>query len=415
MADPHGTHERSPDERSTPPDEATLRHVISTLAPIPRLPTSEGEREAAGILRDMLADRGCDAVVEEEPAYRSYAWPIGVLCALSAAAALAAGRGHRVVGALGAAVAAYGIADDVTGSRMLCRRTTMRPGVATNVVADTGDPDGSRTLVVLAHHDAAPSGVVFDQRLSRWVAGKRPDLIEAMTSNPPLWWPVVAGPALVSLGSLFGSSGLRRAGLVASLGSLAAMVDIGRRPAVPGANDNLSGVAVLVALAEAFRARPVPGLRVRLVSAGAEEALQEGIRGWAGRHLPALPRDRTWFVNVDTVGSGRLVLLEGEGPLRMRDYDAGFKDLVARCAEAEHVSVLRGLRSQNSTDSAVPNRYGYPVATLVSVDRQKLIPHYHLESDTPEHVDLECVANAVRVVESVARTLASSAPDDLVR
>jgi hypothetical protein len=145
------------------------------------------------------------------------------------------------------------------------------------------------------------------------------------------------------------------------------------------------------------------------VSAGAEEALQEGIRGWAGRHLSQMSPERTWFVNVDTVGSGRLVLLEGEGPLRMRDYDPAFKDLVAGCAAAEGVDVLRGLRSHNSTDSAVPNRYGYPVATLVSVDDQKLIPHYHLDSDTPEHVDLSCVSQAVRVVESVARTLAGSA------
>jgi hypothetical protein len=186
------------------------------------------------------------------------------------------------------------------------------------------------------------------------------------------------------------------------------MADIGRRPPVPGANDNLSGVAVLVALADAFRTRPVSGLRILLVSAGAEEALQEGIRGWAARHFSHLPARTTWFVNVDTVGSGRLVLLEGEGPLRMRDYDAEFKDLVADCAQAEGVELLRGLRSHNSTDSAVPNRYGYRVATLVSVDRHKLIPHYHLDSDEPDHVDIECVAKAVRVVESVARTLAES-------
>ena len=394
--------------QSTPPNETTLRDVVARLAPIPRLPTSDGEREAAEILAEMLGERGCQTIIESEPAYRSYAWPIGVLCALGVVSAFAAARGRRLLGAVGGAVAAYGIADDITGSRMLCRRTTMRAGTAANVVARTGDADADRTLVVLAHHDAAPSGLVFDQRVSRWVADRRPDLLEAMTSNPPLWWPVVAGPAMVSLGSLLGSARLRRAGVLASLGSLAAMVDIGRRPPVPGANDNLSGVAVLVALAEAFRARPVRGVRILLVSAGAEEALQEGIRGWAARHFPHLPKATTWFVNVDTVGSGRLVLLEGEGPLRMRDYDAGFKDVVDGCARAEGVELLRGLRSHNSTDSAVPNRYGYPVATLVSVDRNKLIPHYHLDTDLPEHVDFECVANAARVVESVARTLAHS-------
>jgi hypothetical protein len=387
--------------------EAVLRDVVERLAAIPRLPASPGEHEAAGLVQKLLAERGCDTVVEEVPAYRSYAWPIGVLSGLAALSALAAGRGHRLVGAVGGAVAAAGIADDITGSRMLGRRSAMRPGVATNVVAQTGDPSADRTLVVLAHHDAAPSGLVFDQRPARWFARTYPDRVEAMKSNPPLWWPVVAGPVLVSVGSLLGSGTLRRVGLVASLTAAAAMVDIGTRPAVPGANDNASGVAVLVAVAEALQAKPVPGLRVLLVSAGAEEALQEGIRAFARAHFPSLPPDRTWFVNVDTVGSGRLVLLEGEGPLKMHDYAAGFKDLVAGWARDEGVPLLRDLRSHNSTDSAVPRRYGYPVATLVSIDDQKLIPHYHLDTDTPENVDYGCVAAAARLVEAVARRLAA--------
>ena len=174
---------------------------------------------------------------------------------------------------------------------------------------------------------AAPSGVVFQQVAQEWLAAHRPDVVERMTSNPPLWWPVIAGPALVALGSATGRRWLTRVGVATSATSLAAMVDIGRRPAVPGANDNLTGVAALVALADRWRTDPVPGLRLLLVSAGAEEALQEGIRGFAARHFPHLPPQHTWFVNLDTIGSGRLVLLEGEGPVRMRDYPAGIDNI----------------------------------------------------------------------------------------
>jgi Zn-dependent M28 family amino/carboxypeptidase len=179
------------------------------------------------------------------------------------------------------------------------------------------------------------------------------------------------------------------------------------RPAVPGANDNLSGVAALTALARALQKEPVRGLRVMLVSAGAEEALQEGIRGFARRHFPDLPRDSTYFLNLDTVGSGRLVLLEGEGPVRMRDYDPAFRELVAGCAAAEGIPLLRGRRSRNSTDGVVPLSHGYPAATVVSVDHRKLIPHYHLDSDIPAHVDIQSVARAVRLAEAVAREIAS--------
>jgi len=389
------------------PDEGLLREVIEQLAVIPRLPTSEGEREAAHLIAERLRGSGWEAVVEQVPAHSSYAWPVGLLSAAGVLCALAAGRGRRALGAIGAALAAAGIADDISGGSRPFRRVVVPRRSAWNVVARGGDPDATRTLVVLAHHDAAPSGVVFDQRLQQWVADNHPRVVAAMKASPPLWWPVVAAPALVAVGSALGSRRLRRAGLAGSLLACAAMVDIGRRPAVPGANDNLSGVAALAAVAQALRDRPVEGVRVLLVSAGAEEALQEGIRGFAKAHFPGLPRSSTWFVNLDTVGAGRLVLLEGEGPLRMRDYHGGFKDFVARRAAAEGIEVLRGLRSRNSTDSEVPNRAGYPVATVVSVDHQKLIPHYHLDSDTPETVDYGSVADAARLVEAVARALAA--------
>lgn len=388
-------------------DGELLRSVIERLAVLPRLPTSEGERRAALMICEDLARFGCRVGIEETPAYSSYAWPIGLMCAGSAAASLVAGRGHAVLGAAGAGLALAGIIDDISGWRMAFRRLLLRPRTAYNVVAITGDLAARRTLVVLAHHDAAPSGFVFRQVLEEWLATHRPDIIEAMRTNPPVWWLVLAGPALVSLGSATGIRALRRAGFICSLASLAAMVDIGLRPAVPGANDNLTGVAVLTALARALQAEPVRDLRVMLVSAGAEEALQEGIRGFARHHFAELSTDSTYFLNFDTVGSGRLVLLEGEGPVIMRDYDAGFKDLVAGCAAEQGVPLLRGLRSRNSTDGVVPLNHGYPTATLVSVDDRKLIPHYHLNTDVPANVDLRSVVGATRLAVAVARRLAS--------
>jgi hypothetical protein len=383
-----------------------LRSIIDELAAIPRLPTSPGERRAADLLRRRLTAMGLPARVEHEPAFASYAWPIGVMSAAAVAAGLA-GRRHRSVGFVGGAVAAAGVIGDVTGSWMAGRSVVGRQRQTSNVIADVGDHDAEHTLCILVHHDAAPSGVVFDQTVQRWLAATRPDIIDRMRENPPLWWPVIAGPALISLGSLLGSPWLRRAGLVAAIGSVLAMIDIGSRPAVPGANDNLSGVAAAVVAAQALHDNPPAGLRVMLVSAGAEEALQEGITGFARRHFAHLPVERTWFLVLDTVGSGRLLLLEAEGPVWMHRYHDEFKDLVAACADAEGVTLIREHRSRNSTDGIVPSRQGYPTAVVVSVDENKLIPDYHLNSDVPENVDVDCVLAAARLTEAVARRLAA--------
>ena len=396
-------------DSSSASEHRELAEIIEALAPIPRLPASAGEREAAEQITKAFAAAGCGARIEEVPAFDSYARPLALLCAAAAAAGLLAGRGGKLGRAAGFAVgaaAAAGIVDDITVGRMQARKALMMRRLTTNVIAEAGDPDADRTLVIAVHHDAAPSGAIFGQQAERWLAGHYPEIVEKIDTNPPLWWPVIAGPALVGAGSLAGGRMLRRAGVLVSAIAAAALADIASRPAVPGANDNLSGVAAAIVLARRLRERPVEGLRVLFVSAGAEEALQQGIRGYAEAHFKKFSKDRTWFLTLDTVGSGNLVLLEGEGTVRMHDYGEQFKDLVAGCARETGVALRRGLRSRNSTDGCVPNHYGFRSATLVSVDDQKLLPNYHLYSDTPENVDYGCVADTVTLCESVIRRLA---------
>lgn len=175
----------------------------------------------------------------------------------------------------------------------------------------------------------------------------------------------------------------------------------------PGANDDASGVAALVGLAEALAAQPVSGVRVLLLSAGAEESFQEGILGFARRHFGTLPPSRTWFVNLESVGSPHLALLEGEGPVRMRDAEAGFKDRVAALAAAHGIPLKRGLRSRTTTDSLVPIQHGYRTATLVSLDDHKALTNYHLPADLPDGLDYGTVADAARLAELVVRDLAN--------
>ncbi len=188
---------------------------------------------------------------------------------------------------------------------------------------------------------------------------------------------------------------------------MATFVDIERSPTVPGANDNLTAVASLVALAGALQAQPVRGLRVLLVSCGAEESLQGGIRAFARRHFAALDPSKTLVLNIDTVGSPHLVMLEGEGPFVMEDYaDPQWRDRVAAVAERAAIPLRRGMRARTSTDSVIPSRAGYPTATLTSVDDAKALSNYHLMSDTAANVDYDTVADAANLAEAVLRDLA---------
>jgi hypothetical protein len=388
--------------------EATLREVIEALAPIERAAGSPGEKRAAEWIADRLTKAGAEANVDVERFRGDWAGVIAGLSAAGVASGILAGtRGGRRAGIAGGLAAAGLIADDISNGRRPFRKLVRPERETWNVVADAGDPDGDRTLVVLAHHDAAQTGAVFDPTFQEKLIDTFPGVVERLDTSLPLWWGVIAGPALAAAGGITGRRGVARTGAVMSALSAAAMADIQRSPTVPGANDNLTAVAVLVALAEALRDRPIEGLRVQLVSVGAEETLQGGIYGYCERHLAGMDRERTFFLNVETVGGPSLALLEGEGCVVMEDYfDRPWRDLIVRVADREGIPLRRGMRSRNSTDSVIPSRMGIPTACVVSIDRYKALSNYHRMSDTPENVIYPTVACATDLAELVARELA---------
>jgi hypothetical protein len=392
-------------------DEAILREVIVALAPLERRAGSRGEEQAARWIAERLQRAQCQTRIDEAQFLDGYARVIGTLARVSALAGLAAlceRRTHKLTAAAAAAVTAA-IADDISNGPRLFRRATTRPQTTWNVIGRCGDESADRTLVLLAHHDAAPTGAIFDARVQAWLGEQFPGIIERIDTSLPLWWAMLSGPALVALGAGRGRRGMIGLGAAASLVGTAVFADVARSPVVPGANDNLTAVAALVAFAERVRRQPINGLRVRLVSCGAEEVLQGGIYGFAQRHFPTLDRDRTWFLNLETLGSPKLIMLEGEGPLVMEDYhDRDFRDLVARVADRADIPLRRGMRSRTSTDAVIPSRAGYPIATLTSMNRYKALSNYHLPSDTPGNVDYTTVRQALDVTDAVARELATN-------
>jgi dihydroneopterin aldolase len=56
----------------------------------------------------------------------------------------------------------------------------------------------------------------------------------------------------------------------------------------------------------------------------------------------------------------------------------------------------------------IPSRAGYPTATIASMDRYKALSNYHMMSDTAENVVQKTVAEALMVVEEVAKELATN-------
>lgn len=385
-----------------------LREVIELHAAIDRPAGSAGEYRSAQLLRDRLLDAETNARIE--PATFFQGWPSALALAISVpmlAGAIGPKRGRKTL-ALASIAAGVAVADDIDNRTRVLRRALRRERPTTNVVAEIGAADAPTTLIVLAHHDAGRTGAMFDQTLQRKIWERFPERVESVDTSLPFWWPAFLAPVAVGLGLLTGSRKLQKVGAGFSAAAFGLLVDIARSPNVPGANDNLSGVAVLVALAERLRERPIDGVRVVLVSAGAEEELQGGIYDYLADHGAELDPTSTYCLAVDTVGSPQLVMLEGEGTVAMEDYtDPSFRDLVADEAKAGGVSLLRGLRSRFSTDGVVTSRAGIPTVSLVSVEPWRAPANYHLMTDVPENLTFETIAATTELTERVARRLAA--------
>jgi Zn-dependent M28 family amino/carboxypeptidase len=217
------------------------------------------------------------------------------------------------------------------------------------------------------------------------------------------WWPrimglVFAGPILVALGR-------RRLGAALCFGSAAAFADIGRSQVVPGANDNLSGVAALIGAADSLVRQPPGDVRVILLSAGAEESFEEGSQAFLRRHRDELDAHRTHVIAIDSVGSPRLILVEGEGMLKHTEYDRPLKDTIERAADQGGIPIIREHWLSFGSDALAGIRAGYPSALVASFDEFKLPANYHWPTDVPDNVDFGTIAEAATVIDGAVRLL----------
>jgi Peptidase family M28 len=387
-------------------DESWYRGLLEELCSFPRETATEGEARAARWLVDRLTEAGAPARLEEELSNGGYWWPLGLAALAGLVTGWAARRGHRAAAVLTGASAMAAACDDLPPGGRRLRRVLPRRS-AWNVVAELGPADAERTIVAVAHHDTAHSGLIFSPEIPETIDRVAPWALERTDTSPPLMLPVVGAPGVAALAALTGSRRLGRVGALLSAGVAAAMADIGSRAAVPGANDNGTGVVALIALARALAERPTERTRVILVSTS-EEATCEGMHHFAGRHFPELPRESTFFLTLDTLGSPHLCVLRGEGMLRMREYPAKALDLVDGLAEQLGISLFPNLRLRNATDGIYPLAAGYPCATICSCTRLKQPANYHWPTDTPDNVDFQTHSDAVRLSETVVRTLDQS-------
>ncbi len=165
----------------------------------------------------------------------------------------------------------------------------------------------------------------------------------------------------------------------------------------PGVNDNGSGVAALLELADALGGR-APGARVRLAFWGAEELGLIGSRRYVGGPGRRAARERiAAYLNLDMVGSPE--------PTRgvYSDTDPAIETLLRRLvgprAEEENAS--------GRSDHAPFQRAGIPVGGLYTGAGRPHDPCYHRACDDLGNVDMPVLVDMARAAAEAVERLSA--------
>ena len=165
-------------------------------------------------------------------------------------------------------------------------------------------------------------------------------------------------------------------------------------PSVPGANDNGSGVATLVAIARQVSAKSYP-FTVRFIGFGSEERGLVGSRIYVGS-LSASERDAVVaMLNFDALGSGRMLGVLGDSELTSSAVEYGFDNGIA-------VELRPLIPADAGSDHFPFQQAGIPVLFFMNDDFSRI----HTPEDRLESVGPQFMGNAAALAMGLLDTLA---------
>lgn len=172
----------------------------------------------------------------------------------------------------------------------------------------------------------------------------------------------------------------------------------------PGADDNASGVAALLAAARALAAGPPPRRTVAFAAFGGEELGLLGSSAFVKRPPPGCaPEAEQLMVNLDMVGRPQ----EGKLYVMGADTARGERERVARAAAAAPAVPLKlvfGGGGYGPSDQTSFFAAGVPVLFLFTGAHAD----YHRPSDTPDKIDAAGLAAVARLAARAVRDAADA-------
>jgi acetylornithine deacetylase/succinyl-diaminopimelate desuccinylase-like protein len=396
-----------------------MMHEIETMSAMPlRGPTKPGERQAAEYLAGRMKDIGLETAIEDYKISPHYYWVYFTHCALAILAGIATIWTRPLwIPVLMAVVLAFisiSFWGDLTTKFHLIRNIIPRYP-SQNVVGVVPNGSAKKKIIVSAHIDAAKVGeLVFN-----------PDLDEALAKFYKEKFdttPNVMMPILLTMVGLFAVAVVRAAvpsGAamwivtwiiqgICTLGLLIATVsffDIGIGAYVPGACDNLSGIAACMSIAEELASRPLSNCELEFAAFGCEEAIMMGAVQYMKKHGRELDKENTYFINMESLGYGNVRYATSEGFIHVRPYSEELVAISKELVASGGFDEVGTYEVRLGTDAMVPLVRGFKAISVMAFNENNFIPNYHTQDDTPENMDIKVTERARDFAMAIIREL----------
>jgi hypothetical protein len=366
------------------PSSVVYGHVRALADGIgPRGSTTPGEARAADYARSVLESAGLKAAVEPFISARSGWWPVALAAALSLVA-----EGVFWFGDTSGAWIAFGLQAVAFLSGLLELNFVGNPlrwllprAPSQNVVAvipPSGPP--TRQVALVGHLDSHRTPFIFGSTarlrafrlltilgLLSFVANLILYLVVALSGNRALA-PFTLIPAAVMLLVLL----------------MTLQADF--TPYTPGANDNATGAALVLTLAERLAHAPLSRTQVWAVCSGCEEVGCYGASAFIARHRDDLRG--AYFLVIDSVGGGDLCYVTREAMTLPHDSDPALVALAADIARRRpELGARPRVFTTAYTEGAIGVKAGLHTLTLLGLTPDGFVPNWHRLSDTADRVD----------------------------
>ena len=174
---------------------------------------------------------------------------------------------------------------------------------------------------------------------------------------------------------------------------------------VEGANDNLSGVATALGMADYLSKNKPLNTEVLCISFGAEEPNTKGSQSFVKRHLKDLETVPTSILNFDMVGEeGTLRVVKKELEVKST-HSKAFVDFVCTAAQEGKVTVKPATLPFGNTDATPFSRRGFEATSIVRLDSSGLPGHWHTTEDSIKNVKEESLIECVELSKAVLTAL----------